>query len=367
MRHGANRTRHEPGAIGWKHGAIGESRPAGRGYAAWQEMAAARSNAFPLEANWPVLLRDLGVKPRSVLRRAELPEDLFSRRDVSLPTPEYFRLWSAVEAETGDPAFPIRAAEVVRSEAFHPAIFAALCSSDFTIAAHRLADYKRLVAPMELVVDEGVDTLRVDLRWLDRAVVPPISLAAFELAFLVQLVRVATRERVRPLRVETPRPPRPAAEYTKFFGTRVQPSDAHALTFARADAHRPFLTANERMWRMFEPALRRRLADLDAEASFRSRVRAALLEALPSGESSMEHVARRLAMSKRTLQRRLRDEATTFQAELASTREDLARHYLANTRLSGAEISYLLGFEDPNSFFRAFHAWTGLTTEQLRL
>jgi len=34
--------------------------------------------------------------------------------------------------------------------------------------------------------------------------------------------------------------------------------------------------------------------------------------------------------------------------------------------MSGAEISFLLGYEEPNSFFRAFHAWTGQTPEQAR-
>ena len=33
---------------------------------------------------------------------------------------------------------------------------------------------------------------------------------------------------------------------------------------------------------------------------------------------------------------------------------------------SSAEISFLLGYEDPNSFFRAFHAWTGQTPERAR-
>ena len=80
----------------------------------------------------------------------------------------------------------------------------------------------------------------------------------------------------------------------------------------------------------------------------------------------MDHVARKLAISKRTLQRRLREDGATFQEVLADVREALARHYLQRTTLSGAEISYLLGFEDPNSFSRAFHAWTGKTPEQLR-
>ena len=80
----------------------------------------------------------------------------------------------------------------------------------------------------------------------------------------------------------------------------------------------------------------------------------------------MDCVAGRLGTSKRTLQRRLRSEQTTFQTVLGNTRAALARHYLLETRLSSAEISYLLGFEDPNSFFRAFHGWTGQTAEQFR-
>lgn len=331
-----------------------------------QIMTAGRSNAFPLEATWPVLLRDLGVQPRAVLRRAGLPGDLFSRSGASLATPEYFRLWTAVEQEVDDPAFPIRLGEVVKSEAFHPLIFAALSSTNLVAAAMRIAQYKRLVAPMQLHVVEDEHTLTLEFEWLDRTVTAPASLMAFELVFLVQLTRLATRERVRPVAVKTPHPPKPSAEYTRFFGVRVQRSEACLVSFSRVDANRPFLTANEAMWKLFEPTLRQRLADLDETASFVDRVRAALLEALPGGGGSVDDIAGKLAASKRTLQRRLRDEGTSFQAVLATTREELARYYLANTSLPGAEISYLLGFEDPNSFFRAFHVWTGETTAQVR-
>lgn len=71
-------------------------------------------------------------------------------------------------------------------------------------------------------------------------------------------------------------------------------------------------------------------------------------------------------MSKRTLQRRLREEDTTFLEVLSSTRLQLANHYLANTPLSFVEISFLLGFGDPNSFYRAFHEWTGKTPQRVR-
>lgn len=71
-------------------------------------------------------------------------------------------------------------------------------------------------------------------------------------------------------------------------------------------------------------------------------------------------------MSGRTLQRRLEEEGDSFRSVVNRPREDLAKHCLAQTRLSASEIGFLLGFEDPNSCFRAFNDWTGKTPEALR-
>ncbi|MFE3057864.1 helix-turn-helix domain-containing protein [Nocardia sp. NPDC059239] len=80
----------------------------------------------------------------------------------------------------------------------------------------------------------------------------------------------------------------------------------------------------------------------------------------------MDTIARKLTLSKRTLQCRIEAESTSFQQILDMTRNDLAKHYLGNTGLSGAEISFLLGFSEPNSFYRAFRVWTGTTPDKLR-
>jgi AraC-like DNA-binding protein len=120
------------------------------------------------------------------------------------------------------------------------------------------------------------------------------------------------------------------------------------------------------MWQVFEPELRRRLSQLDETASTVERVSAVLLELLPGNEATIEKTAERLGTSKRTLQRRLEDEGETFRTLVNTCRENLARHYLLNTSLPGYEIAFLLGFEDPNSFYRAFMTWTGQTPETLR-
>lgn len=69
----------------------------------------------------------------------------------------------------------------------------------------------------------------------------------------------------------------------------------------------------------------------------------------------------KLGLSKRTLQRKLSEENTSFQKQLNNTREILAIHYINNTDMSTNDIAYLLGYSELNSFLRAFRIWTGKT------
>ncbi len=328
-------------------------------------MTEPQETSFQLDRSYRIMLRELGISEHAVLRRAGLAGDLLAREAPQLPCDKYFALWDATEAEANLPDLTVRLVEGLRAEAFHPLLFAALSSSNLRIAAGRISHYKRLIAPVQLLLEHEPPTFCMQMRWLSRTQ-PKGSFAAFEMMFLVQLARMGTRTRIEALDVELPSPLEHPDPVEAFIGVAPRITDRAAVTLKTSDAELPFLTENAQMWEMFEPTLRRRLADLDATSSTVERVHAVLLEALPAGESSMEQVARKLATSKRTLQRRLRQEETTFQEVLNDTRESLARHYLQRTRLSGAEISYLLGFEDPNSFFRAFHHWTGQTTEEVR-
>jgi AraC-like DNA-binding protein len=77
-------------------------------------------------------------------------------------------------------------------------------------------------------------------------------------------------------------------------------------------------------------------------------------------------VARELGLSDRTLQRRIVDDGTTFRHLLLEARQELAREYLNRPEIDVAEVAYLLGYEDANSFYRAFRTWEGTTPAQLR-
>ncbi len=319
-----------------------------------------------IDRSWLLLLTDLGVRVENVFRRAGLPLDLQARESVKLDVAEYCALYAALEAETQDPLLPIRIAESVSPDAFHPAIFASLCSPNLATALTRLSGYKELVAPMAVDVEESADGLFVGVRWLDPSAAMSPGMAATELTLTVQIARVGMRERVVPMRVEGLEALDAAGAYATFFGVAPTPSSRFGVTFSSADARRPFLTASEAMWDVFAPELQRRLTQLHATATTAERVRTILLETLPSGEATVDGVAQRLGVGARTLQRNLKREGVTFKDVVSATRRDLAMHYLKETPLSHPEIAFLIGFDEPSSFFRAFKGWTGTTPQAVR-
>jgi AraC-like DNA-binding protein len=323
---------------------------------------------------WRLLMQDAGLATAPILRRADLPGDLFSRDQVRLTSPDFFRLWVAIEEEARSldaslPA-PLRIAKVMTSDWFDPELFAALCSADLGSAVERLAKYAKLIAPMSIKLDRGATRATLTIDFLDQTTPPPDVFLAFKLVFFVQLGRLATRHAIRPLDVAWPSandaPDAVTTLYKDFFGVPVRETRLATIVFAAEDIDRPFLTANHKLWMFFEPSLRQRLADLDRTASMVERVRSALLEALPAGGVSMRAVGKRLGVGSRTLQRRLQEEGTSFQATLDAVRSALADHYLRKTMMSNAEIALLLGFEDANSFIRAFRGWTGSTPLAVR-
>jgi len=323
------------------------------------------SEKYALEPSVRAVLVDMGLSPANVLRRAGLPADLLAGASVWLNQDEFFSLWRSMEAELGDPNLPLMIEQAFSPASFSPTIFAAAMSPNLNLAASRIAKYKRLIGPARHTVAIDEDRTTITYQW-PAGVEPPPTLVLSELLFWVEMARTGTRHRVTPLAVTAPEPPANVEAYRAYLGIEVTQSDIQSVSFSARDASRGFLIANEAFWDAFEPTLRQRLSELEVDAAASDRVRAVLLELLPVGRTTMAEVASELAMSTRTLHRRLKAESQTFQQILDSTREELARHYLSSPSLSAPEISFLLGYEETSSFYRAFQSWTGETPERVR-
>jgi AraC-like DNA-binding protein len=87
---------------------------------------------------------------------------------------------------------------------------------------------------------------------------------------------------------------------------------------------------------------------------------------MQSGHVALQLAARQLGMTVRTLQRRLRDEGTSFHAVLDDVRRDVALTQMRARRQSIDELAFILGFEKSSSFHRAFKRWTGQTPGEFR-
>ncbi len=94
-------------------------------------------------------------------------------------------------------------------------------------------------------------------------------------------------------------------------------------------------------------------------------LRRAIRVGLQNDDAGIDAVARRVGMTGRSLQRRLKEDGTSFSILREDVRRELADRYLSES-FSVAEVSFLLGFSEPSAFFRAFKRWTGLTPVEHR-
>ena len=320
---------------------------------------------FLIDKNYGTYLSGMGFSMDEVLKKAMLPEDLFARQTPSLTAEEYFRFMGAIDALSPDEQTLIRLAASESIEAFSPPIFAAYCSRNALVCLKRLAQYKPLIGALLYQVEETETEVSVEILSGNEELELPEILVGIEFVFLVGLIRKATKETITPLSVTAKQPMKNSA-YADFIGKAITVGDKNRLVFSKEDALVPFISRNESMWEFFEPELKRRLSMMETDDSCAARVRSALMELLPSGECTIDDVAKKLGCSKRSLQRKLQEGDTNFQKQLNHTRELLARTYLANTDMTTEDIAFLLGYQESGSFLRAFTVWTGQTVIEYR-
>ena len=310
------------------------------------------------------LFERAGLDVRELLMGAHLPEDLFGRRDVLLSKEEYYRLMATAGRMAPEGA-ALRIATEEGIETFSPPIFAAYCSSNAEDFIARFAHYKRLVGPLRYLVMRHDGQVEIEIRGVEDDDRIADFWAEIELAFIVCLIRRATRVEVKPASV-TMRHRCEDRALLEFLGCEVAEGERVLLTMREEDMLLPFVSRNDSMWQYIEPELRRRLSEMEVDDSTAARVRSALVELLPAGKTTVDDVASKLCMSRRTLQRKLTDEQTTFQQQLNATRLLLAKNYLKNSERTSDDIAFLLGYEDTTSFLRAFNMWTGMSITEYK-
>lgn len=308
-----------------------------------------------------------GLSVPAVLRAAGLADSFLAQERIFATTEELFALWRAVGEIAEDPAIGLKMGGDSRVEMGTPQSIAALHSESFLDAMERMARYKKLTCPEEIRLRRGKEECAVEFIFLLGEDLEPHTLIDVCLAWILTIGRRGTGVAIKPLRLELTRRAGQRAVLEEHFGCRVKFQAArNALILRPSDLERPFVTHNPELLAMIAPQLEAELSERQAERDVGDEVKAALKRLLSGRRPSLGDVARTMGLSARTLQRRLTEKGATFQQLLQEARRDLAHHYLGQSRLELNETAYLLGFDDANSFFRAFHRWEGTSPRRWR-
>ena len=108
------------------------------------------------------------------------------------------------------------------------------------------------------------------------------------------------------------------------------------------------------------------LRSLYAQDNYAAQLKRMLAELMAEGEANADAACRALKLSRRTLQRRLKAEKTSFNKVLREVRAVLAINYLSDERLKALEVAMLLGYSSISSFTTAFKSWYDLPPAEYR-
>jgi AraC-like DNA-binding protein len=315
---------------------------------------------FRVSTTLPLKLKELGLSPETALRRAGLPMGLFNTDKVLVSTEEFFALHRGIAEASNDPVFGLKLGTEERVERYDPVKIAAISARSFRDAIERISRYKQLTCPEEIHVVERENESAVQFVWLLAHETEPPFLVDVCFAWMVSLVRRGSGRPLSPKRVEFQRPPAHREIYETHFGCPVKfKADRNALVFSKADMELPFVTHNADLLGTVAPQLEAELSEQLAEKTFSEQAKGILKHLVAGHRPAIQDLARELHLSTRTLQRRLTEQGITFQRLLDEARRELARHYLLHSSRDLNETAYLLGYEDANSFFRAFQHWEG--------
>jgi AraC-like DNA-binding protein len=161
--------------------------------------------------------------------------------------------------------------------------------------------------------------------------------------------------------------PTSISAHRQFFRCPLQFDAATAsMVLRETDLDLPLVSADETLAGYLSQYAEQVLASLVWGETVRHTVRAVIWSLLGDGTPSLQHVAAALRMPPRTLQRRLAAEGTSLHAEIEEIRKTMALAVLRDRTTSIEDVSILLGYAEPSTFFRSFKRWTGTTPRRFR-
>jgi AraC-like DNA-binding protein len=323
---------------------------------------------FRVDSRLGPLLVERGLSLAAVTARARLPARFFEQDKINATTEELFALWRAIGETSDDPAIGLLIGSEQRVERLTSLSIAMLYARSFADALDNAARFKRLTCPEDIEIATRRGECTLSFQWLRaEGEQVPHTLIDVCFAWLLAIGRQGTGTALSPLRVELERTASRARLYERHFGCPIVfGAKRDAIVFRTTDVERPFLTHNADLLAILAPHLEAELTRQRGEQDLLEEVKRVVKRLLTGRRPDLEDVGRELGVASRTLQRRIAERGRTYQQLLEEARRELSHRYLLDTSLELNETAFLLGYTDPNSFFRAVRQWEGTSPGEWR-
>ncbi|MEN7343616.1 MAG: AraC family transcriptional regulator [Pseudomonadota bacterium] len=312
-----------------------------------------------------------GVDTADLVQRLGLAPDGPVDPEMMIPSSAYYDFFAAlVERDPDGLALPLRIGASMRSDEFGAFGLAWKSAPSLRGSYARSARYGRVLGNAETYsIEPTSDGLFFSLEKSGDGRPGMLLSNEASLSAVDTISREVSTQPFAPLAVYFKHAARgDAAVYEDHFGCPVHfASGRDALLVSERCIDAPNKVGDATIASFFDQHLEQQLESFSPEDDLEHQIRRAVTNVLSEGVPKLADVANALAMSTRTLQRRLALQGLSFQTVVETSRKDLATRLLNDTKYTLAEIAFLTGFAEQSGFTKAFKRWSGQTPRSFRL
>jgi AraC-like DNA-binding protein len=310
-----------------------------------------------LKVDIEAFLRSIGVEPETV-----------KAPDTRLAIEMYLHIQDSAAKYVNDPYFGLHMGEFAEAGSWSILGYMMMNCRNLGEAFEKSGRYSRIIGNL-IEARAELKFNRVKVIFFTPPHAPKMSRHCFEAAFSssMRMMRSLTGVQIDPLEVTFIYPePASRSEYERVFQCPVRfGQQDNSFTLDLSVVNIPIQMPNPGLLEYFEKYAQDFLAEMDRNAEHTRAVTKIILSKLDDEALSINKVAREMAVSVRTLQKRLEDEGAAFSDLHKDIRQRLAKKYLREN-YTVEQITYLLGFSEPSVFRKAFKKWSGVTPREYR-
>lgn len=306
----------------------------------------------------------LGHDVAALLAAANIRATDLDDPDARIPCEALGVLLSRAQQSRFTANLALEAAQLIPIGAYPLLDYLVLTSETVGAGVRQLAQYFGLIGnPVAIQLRERSDPIRIEM---------PGTPAPFSVEFVVSLMLLHLREetqgRFAAVGISFQHTPDDVGAFERTFGCPVQTAGSWNGIAVGLDAWRlPLRRRDPVLRQMLERQAQDVLARLPARVGLALEVQRVLTTRVAQGDTRIGALAPQLAMSPRTLQRRLAAQGVSYRELVEDARKEAAGRYIRDSVLSIAEVAFLVGYSEPAAFHRAFKRWYGMTPQLFRL